>query len=277
MNQNGITIITPQGEQHFGHPNDLYAELNRLCIAVGQSNLDQAKAYFALGEMLVKSLKEMKVLNPAVSMRHLINDSGVHPQKAKRSIKWYGSLADPETGAFSTSLYGDAVHQVAESVEAGTQKASFDNEKNPSIRAISDRIGLNGPKAQRGCLEEGCSEKSSDTCVPDQPYDKASYVDPNPDGGTGMLTMLDGLDDDLDDELDEPVAPRLALTPGAAGEQLMIDFDFRAAGLSIHEQLDHAAQMLDNDELDPAIAAGLEKRTRELEQYIKDSIQEAVA
>lgn len=276
MNSVGITIITSDGERNFSDPADLYSAIGSLYQAVNQCNLKAAMAYFALGEMLIKSHEQWAAIGNSLTLGHLMSDAGVHHRKGERAMRFYKKFIDPETGGFSMAIYSEAKHAVADGVANKTQKARMDANGNPSVRAVEVATGL---------VRTKCSGDVSDTCV-GKPFSTEGYVDPCPGQQSDMDRALAGLAQDQDrdhddDELDAPTPPRMAIgddkPTGAAGEQMMIDFDFRADGRAIHEQLDHAAQMLDDGDLDPAHATGLKRRIDELNDFIDQLTEEAVA
>ena len=276
----GITVETCLGSMHFERKDDLCNAIGELYRAVNASNLQAAKAYFALGEMLMKSHAEMLKLDQSASMRRLMVDSGVHPQKGKRAIKWYAMLKDPDDGSFSEALYDEGAHEVAEAIRSGEQRGKLDADGNPSVRSMESRLGLRGQR-ERDLV---CSGTVKDPWVPSsESFKLGDYVDPTPNAPSSIDQMWDSIGALADGEpAHEPSVDLMERTPagrrlhqapmnqttGTAGDQMMIDFDFRAGGLAVHEQLDAVAEMFDSGSLDPAHAAGVQRKVDQLMEYI---------
>lgn len=272
-----ITVQTCSGTRVYHTPEELHAEIWRLYGCVNKSNEAAARAYFALGELLVKSFEQIKLVDGQMTLKHLIAQTGLHHQKGKRAIKWYRALRDDEDGSFSMHKYRNGVHEVVESINNGTMSADIDDDGNPSVYAVSKRMGLHGPAAQRECLGVG-----KDSAVPREPYVDPYANEPNP-----VLAAINALprpvDDDADDEspqmLDAPTALREDHTPddaraaGASGPQMMINFDLIARERELRTSVQTAAALLKSGSLDQATAAGIDSRLRKAIDYINQNIK----
>lgn len=261
-----ITVQTSGGTRVFHQPGELYAEINRLYQSVNQSNEAAARAYFALGELLVKSHAQMLEVGRKDTLGHIMAEAGVHHRKGHRAIKWYKTLMDEEDGSFSMHKYRNAAHEVAEAVKNGTQRARFDEQKNPSVRSMEVSLGLRGRRAQ------GCDPR---------------VTTPDDDDGFSVIDVLNRLPSPSDDELehaDPPASARSAHrlvkpseNPGASGTQMTIDFDLIARERELRTSIEIVAARLAAGTLDTAHAAGIDQRMQKLTKYINSTIEGAVA
>lgn len=277
MNSIGLTIETSEGVRSFETVEAYYAEVSQLNRHISASNLENTRAYFALGELLVKGHDQLVAEGDPRSRNHLMNDLGVHRQRGKRAVKYYKTLSDPETGAFSLEFYNTAKHQVAEAVARGEMNPRYDQHGDPSTSAIEQVIGI------RGIGGKGSVGNQVVTTLQAGNGDFEDFEDES----DPMGSILDGIEyEELDEECFEETEYSTDSSPsqsplsgahhfvasgpaGVAGDQLVIDFDLLAYEARMHKSLMVSVQKIKSGELEHAHAVGIKSQLEKLTSYLE--------
>jgi hypothetical protein len=101
-----ITLALHTGTRTFGSEDEVFGCAGQLARVVRETNLANARARFALGELLVLFAEDLERRGGRFSARAAAAASGVHHQTAKRAVKLYKSLKGPG-GGFSLEAWRD--------------------------------------------------------------------------------------------------------------------------------------------------------------------------